>query len=76
LDKVNFKLTLIKCDIWGHSILIKGEIHQKGNNNYQLICTQCQRIQFHQTYFEGPKNIYNLQHSSSGRLEYCPITNR
>jgi hypothetical protein len=27
-DKVDFKLTLIKQDI-GHSILVKGEIHQK-----------------------------------------------
>jgi hypothetical protein len=30
LDKVNFKLTLLKQDKEGHSILIKGEIHQKG----------------------------------------------
>jgi exonuclease III len=29
LDKVDFKLTLIKQDKEGHSILIKGEIHQK-----------------------------------------------
>jgi hypothetical protein len=29
LDKVDFKLTLIKRDKQGHSILIKGEIHQK-----------------------------------------------
>jgi exonuclease III len=28
-DKVDFKLTLIKEDKEGHSILIKGEIHQK-----------------------------------------------
>jgi exonuclease III len=28
-DKVNFKLTLIKPDEEGHSILIKGKIHQK-----------------------------------------------
>jgi hypothetical protein len=28
-DKVDFKLTLIKQDKAGHSILIKGEIHQK-----------------------------------------------
>jgi hypothetical protein len=28
-DKVDFKLTLIKQDKEGHSILIKGEIHQK-----------------------------------------------
>jgi hypothetical protein len=29
LDKVEFKLTLIKWDKEGHSIPIKGEIHQK-----------------------------------------------
>jgi hypothetical protein len=29
LDKIDFKLTLIKQDTEGHSILIKGEIHQK-----------------------------------------------
>jgi exonuclease III len=29
LDKVDFKPTLIKKDQEGHSILIKGEIHQK-----------------------------------------------
>jgi hypothetical protein len=28
-DKVDFKLTLIKQDKEGHSILTKGEIHQK-----------------------------------------------
>jgi hypothetical protein len=28
-DRVHFKLTLIKQDKEGHSILIKGEIHQK-----------------------------------------------
>jgi hypothetical protein len=29
-DKVDFKLTSIKWDKEGHSILIKGEIHEKG----------------------------------------------
>jgi uncharacterized membrane protein YheB (UPF0754 family) len=33
LDKVDFKLTLIKRDKEGHSILIKGEIHQKEITN-------------------------------------------
>jgi hypothetical protein len=28
-DKIDFKLTLIKQDKEGHSIIIKGEIHQK-----------------------------------------------
>jgi exonuclease III len=57
-DKVDFKPTLIKRDIQGHSILIKGEIDQKENNNYQPICTQWQCTQFHQTYPEGPKSMY------------------
>jgi hypothetical protein len=39
----------------------------KRNNNYQSICTLHQHTQFHQTYSEGPKNIYKLQHSDSGR---------
>jgi exonuclease III len=60
LDKVDFKLTLIKRDKEGHSILIKGGNTPKGNNNYQPICTQHQCIQFHQTHSEGPKNIYRL----------------
>jgi hypothetical protein len=29
---------------------------------------QRQCTQFHQTYSEGPKNIYKLQHSGSERL--------
>jgi hypothetical protein len=39
----------------------------KGNNNYQPIYTEFQLTQFHQTYSEGPKNIYKVQHSDSGR---------
>jgi exonuclease III len=35
-DKVDFKLTLIKQDKEGHSILIKGEIHQKGKTIINL----------------------------------------
>jgi exonuclease III len=36
LDKVDFKLTLIRWDKEGHSILIKGEIHQKKITNINL----------------------------------------
>jgi hypothetical protein len=36
LDKVDFKLTLIKPDKEGHSILRKGEIHQKKITNINL----------------------------------------
>jgi hypothetical protein len=39
----------------------------KGNNNYQHICTQHQCTHFHQKYSEGPKNVYQLKHSDSGR---------
>jgi exonuclease III len=60
LDKVDFKLTLIKRDKEGHSILIKGETNQKEITIINLYV--------HQTYSEKPKNIYRLQHSGSGRL--------
>jgi hypothetical protein len=55
------------------STYIKGTLHTnkrgntpKGNNSYQLICTQCQCTQFHQTYSKGHKNIHRLQHRDSG----------
>jgi hypothetical protein len=65
-DKLDFKFTLIKQDKEGHLILIKGEIHL--NNNYQLICTQSQCTQLHQTYSKGLISTYRLQHSGSGRF--------
>jgi exonuclease III len=58
-DKVDFKPTLIKRDKEGHSILMKGEIDQKEImiiNLYAPNVNQC--TQFHQTYPEGPKNMY------------------
>jgi hypothetical protein len=67
-DKGDFKLTLIKQDKERTLHTNKGGNTPKGNNNYQPICTQCQCTQFHQTYSEGPKNIYRLQDSGSGRL--------
>jgi hypothetical protein len=67
-DKVDFKLTLAKWDKEGHFILIKKGNTPKGNNNYQPTCTQCQCIQFHQTYTKGLKSTYRLQHSGSGRF--------
>jgi hypothetical protein len=39
-DKVDFKLTLIKCDKEGHSILIKGEIHQQEITIINLYATK------------------------------------
>jgi hypothetical protein len=61
-DKVDLKLTLIKQDTEGHAILIKGEIYQKEITIINLYAPNFQ------TYSEGPKNIYKLQHSGSGRL--------
>jgi hypothetical protein len=43
-DKVDFKLTLIKQDKEGHSILIKGEIHQKEIIITNLYAPQCHCI--------------------------------
>jgi hypothetical protein len=57
-DKVDFKPTLIKRGKEGHFHSNKRGNRPKGNNNYQHICTQCQRTQFYQTYPEGPKSIY------------------
>jgi hypothetical protein len=66
-NKVDFKPTLVKQDKGGHSILMKGEIHQKEVTIINLYAP-CQCTQYHQLYSEGPKNIYKLQHSGSGRL--------
>jgi hypothetical protein len=70
-DKEDFKFTSVKQDKEGHFILIKIAVHQKGNNNYQPICTQC-----HQIYTKGLKHTYRLQYSGSGRLQHSSITNR
>jgi exonuclease III len=66
-DKVDFKATLIKQDKGGHSILIEGEIHQK-EITITTYMHPMSTYPFHQTYTAGPKNIYKLQHSGSGRL--------
>jgi exonuclease III len=59
LDKVDFKPTPMKRDKEGHSILIKGKIHQKETTIINLYAPNIN---------EGPKNIYKLQHSGSERL--------
>jgi hypothetical protein len=68
MDKVDFKLTLTKWDKEGHSILIKGEMHQKAITIINLYTPQHQYTQFHQAYSEGCENIYRHQHSGSGRV--------
>jgi hypothetical protein len=61
-DKVDFKLTVIKRDKEGQSILIKGK-YTKRKSQLSTNSTQ-----FHQTYSEGPKNKYRPQHSGNERL--------
>jgi exonuclease III len=56
IEKVDFKLTLIKQDKKTFHTNKRGNT-PKGNNSYQPIQTQCQCTQFHQTYSERPKNI-------------------
>jgi hypothetical protein len=64
-DKIDFKPTLIKWDKEGHSVLIKGEIHQKEITVINLYAPNINTPNFIP---EGCKNIYKLQHSGSGRL--------
>jgi exonuclease III len=45
-DKEDFKLTLIKLDKEGHSILIKGEIHQKEITIINLYATNINASNF------------------------------
>jgi exonuclease III len=65
-DKENLKPTLIKQDKEGHSILIKGEIHQKEIIIINLYGPNVDAPSFIK-YSEVPINIYKLQHSGSGR---------
>jgi hypothetical protein len=67
-DKVDFKLTLIKQDKEGHSILIKAETHQKEITNINLYAPNVSAPNVIKHYPEGAKNIYKLHHSGSGRL--------
>jgi exonuclease III len=60
LDKVGFKLTLIKRDKEGHSMVIKGEIHQK-----EITIINLYAPNFIKHDLKDLKNIYKLQHSCS-----------
>jgi hypothetical protein len=66
LDKVDFKRTLIKWDQEGHSILIKGEIHQKEMTIINLYAPNVNEPNFIKRTLRDLKT-YKLQHSGSGR---------
>jgi exonuclease III len=72
LDKVEFKLTLIKQDKEGHSILIKGKIHQKEITIINLYVPNVNALNFIKHMLKDLKTIYKLQHSDSGRPKYPP----
>jgi exonuclease III len=68
LDKVNFKPTLIKRDKEGHSILIKGEIHQKELTIINLYEPNINGHNFINHTLKDLKTYINSnQHSGSGR---------
>jgi hypothetical protein len=65
-DKVDFKLTLIKRDKEGHSILIKGEIHQKEIAIINLDAPNVNTPNFNKHTLKDLKT-YKLQQSDSRR---------
>jgi exonuclease III len=67
LDKVDFKPTLTKQDKDGHSILIKGEIHQKEITIINLYAPNINALNFIKHTLKDLKT-YKLKHSGSGRL--------
>jgi exonuclease III len=66
LDTVDFKLTLIKWDKEGHSILIKGEIHQKEVTIISVYAPNVNAPNFIKHTLQDLKT-YRLQHSGRGR---------
>jgi exonuclease III len=66
-DKVDFKPTLIKQDKEGHSILIKGKIHQKEITIINLYTPNINAPNFINHTLKDLKT-YKLQHSGSGNL--------
>jgi hypothetical protein len=66
-DKVDFKPTLIKSDKERHSILIKGEIHQKEITIINLYTPNINAPNFINHTLKDLKT-YKLQHSGSGNL--------
>jgi hypothetical protein len=64
---------LIKWDKEGHYTNRRGST-PRGNNSYQLICTQCQCTQFHQT-LKGLKTYINSNTVVVGDFNTSSITN-
>jgi exonuclease III len=76
LDKVDFKLTLIKQDSEGHSILIKGEIHQKEITVINLYAPNVNAPNFIKHTLKDLKTYINSNTMVVRDLNTPPITNR
>jgi hypothetical protein len=74
-DKVDFKPTLIKQDKEGHSILIKGEIHQKEITIINLYEPNVKAHNFIKHTLKDLKTYINFNTEVVGDL-IPPITNR
>jgi hypothetical protein len=59
-DKEDFKHTLVKLEQRRSLHTNKKCNTSKGNNNHQLIWTQCQWTQLHHTYTKGLKKIIQM----------------
>jgi exonuclease III len=67
-DKVDFKLTLIKWDEEGHSILIKGEIHQKETTIINLYAPNIHAPNFNNHTWKDLKTYINSSTAIVGDL--------
>jgi hypothetical protein len=74
-DKVDFKLILIKWDKEGHSILIKGEIHQKEIKIINLYAPNVNAPNFTKHTLKDLKTYINSNTVVVGDFN-TPITNR
>ena len=57
-DKIDLKRRAIKRDPEGHFIILKGRIHQEGNNLCKYICTQHRSTQLHKENLGGFQERY------------------
>jgi hypothetical protein len=76
LDKVDFKHTLIKGDKEGHSILIKGEIHQKEITIINLYEPNVNAPNFIKHNLKDLKTYIDSNTVVVGDFNTSPITNR
>jgi hypothetical protein len=68
LDKMDFKLKLLKRDKEGHFILIKGAIHKEEITIFNLYVPNVSALNFIKYTLKDFKTTYRPQHSDSGRL--------